>query len=277
MNKYARELTPEEKAKPYSKYFHNAPTPPPAEWLAAMNEPVDSAKATPVRRLNDLLNPGYLEVERGWCQMPDGTGFIANLIPMPGVTAEMFDWWFTWFALEDLRYMLWYPPGHFAVTQNDRDRARALNPNLPMNERRLRLEYVIEDVGGPSTDLIEIDFMSPEEFGFDMSRFHPPNAATAVCGNPGGIMLDPPPGIPNQKTAGVMVHLIREVPGGVEMRSRFWLGWHILNRKSVRCIPDGIRIPEFIIRGMALHNVHEFTNLASFLPQLYAEQKGLVA
>lgn len=90
-------------------------------------------------------------------------------------------------------------------------------------------------------------------------------------------MLDPPTGIPNQKTAGVMVHLIREVPGGVEMRSRFWLGWHILNRKSVRCIPDGIRIPEFIIRGMALHNVHEFTNLASFLPQLYAEQKGMVA
>ena len=276
MSKYARELTPEEKAKPYSKYFYRTPTPPPTEWLAAMSDPVDPAKATPVERLNDLLNPGYLEVERGWCVMPDGTGFIANHIPMPGVTAEMIDWWFAWFALEDLRYKLWYPPSHFAVTVRDKDRARALNSSLPMNERRLRIEYVIEDIGGPSADLIEIPFVSAEHLGFDMSRFHSPNVATVICGNPGGIMLDPPPGIPNHKSAGVLVHFIRETPDGVELRTRFWLGYHILDKKPARCIPDSISIPDFVVRGMAIHNVHEFTNLASFLPTLYAEQKGIV-
>jgi len=28
--------------------------------------------------------------------MEDGTGYIANLVYMPGVTVDMFDWWFAW-------------------------------------------------------------------------------------------------------------------------------------------------------------------------------------
>jgi phloretin hydrolase len=277
MGKHARDLTPEELAKPYSKYFYNPPAAPDPVRLAAMNEPIDPAKALPLSRLNDLLNPGYLDCEAGWCQLPDGTGFIANLLPMPGVTVEMMDWWFAWFALEDLRYKLWYPPGHFAISMSDKDRANALNESLPMSKRRLRTEYVIENTNGPCDEKIGINFVEPEMFGFDMSRFHAPNVGMAACANGANKLLDPPPGIPKFKMPACLVHFVREVPGGVELRTRFWMGWHVMNKKPYKLMPDGASLPEIAIKGLATHNVCEFSNLASFLPQLYEEQKGKIA
>jgi len=41
-------------------------------------------------------------------------------------------------------------------------------------------------------------------------------------------------------------------------------------------LPPGMRIPDFVPRGLAIHNVYEYANLASFLPQIYQEQKGLI-
>ncbi len=35
--------------------------------------------------------------------MEDGTGYIANLVYMPGVTVDMFDWWFAWHGLGEFR------------------------------------------------------------------------------------------------------------------------------------------------------------------------------
>ena len=184
MSKYARDLTPEEKAKPYSKYFYRPLADPDPALIAVMNSPVDPAEALPLSRLNDLLNPGSLAVEAGWCQMPDGTGFIANRIALSGVTVEMLDWWFAWFALEDLRYKLWYPPGHFAISITEKDRTRTLNDALPMRQRRPRLEFfAIENAEGPCDEKIAVTYMDPERFGFAMDRFHSPNVATSICAN----------------------------------------------------------------------------------------------
>ena len=52
--------------------------------------------------MNDLLNPGDLAVEIGWCSLPNGAGFVAVRDVYPDITAEMIDWWFAWFPLEDL-------------------------------------------------------------------------------------------------------------------------------------------------------------------------------
>ena len=277
MGKFTRDLTSEEKAKPYSKYFYRTPAAPDPERMAKMDNPIDPAKALTLDRLNDLLNPGYLDCEAGWCQMPDGTGFIANLLPMPGVTVEMMDWWFAWFALEDLRYKLWYPPGHFAISVSDKDRANALNESLPMSKRRLRTEYVIENTNGPCDEKIAITFMDAEMFGFDMSRFPSPKVGIAACANGAELLLDPPPGAPKFKIPACLVHFVRAVQGGVELRTRFWLGWHVMNKKPWKLIPDVASIPEVAIKGLAVHNVCEFSNLASFLPQLYEEQQGKIA
>jgi hypothetical protein len=272
------DLTVDEKAKPYSKYFYRQPVPPAPERVAAMGKPIDPSKALPIERINDLLNPGYLEVEAGWCILPNGAGYIANHTLMPGVTVDMVNWWFAWHALEDLRYKIWWPDGHFAISLSDRDRAKVLDPNRSMAQKFQGLtHFVIEHTGGPSVQKIAISFMTPEDVGFDMSRFKSPNVGTVVAANGASLMLNPPAGVPNFKAGAFMIHFVREISGGIELRSRFWMGYHILNKKPYLLLPHGVRIPDFAPSGLARHNVYEYANLASFLPQIYEEQKGVIA
>ena len=89
-------------------------------------------------------------------------------------------------------------------------------------------------------------------------------------------MLNPPPGIPDQKSPAFMMHFVREIPEGVEFRTRFWMGYHILDKKPYYCLPKTAKLPEIVAKGLAMHNVEEYTNLASFLPQIYEEQKGMI-
>lgn len=56
------ELTPEEKSKPYSKYFYRQPASPAPKSVTLMDKPIDPSKALPIERINDLLNPGYFSV-----------------------------------------------------------------------------------------------------------------------------------------------------------------------------------------------------------------------
>lgn len=71
-----------------------------------------------------------------------------------------------------------------------------------------------------------------------------------------------------------MCHFIRETADGVELRTRFWMGWTIVDQKAVKTLPDGVRIPEIAAQTLLLHNMKEFANLASFLPEIFAEEKN---
>jgi hypothetical protein len=85
-----RDLTDAEKVKPYAKYYYKDLAEIPAEDLAKVNAgPVDPAKALPIDKRNDMMKPAYLDVETGYTVMPDGSGFAATLVKMPGVTPEM--------------------------------------------------------------------------------------------------------------------------------------------------------------------------------------------
>jgi hypothetical protein len=103
------------KAKPYAKYYYREPKAPAPEKLATMAKPIDPSQALRIEDRNDLLNSGYLEAEAGWCIMPDGSAYVANHTEMPGVTVDMFLWWFAWHALEPMRYKIWYRPSHYLV------------------------------------------------------------------------------------------------------------------------------------------------------------------
>ena len=39
-------------------------------------------------------------------------------------------------------------------------------------------------------------------------------------------------------------------------------------------IPDGIKIPLNIAKGLYAHNIKEFSNLKAILPEVYKENKG---
>lgn len=271
-----RELTPEESAKPYAKYYYLEPAPPDAGMLELIQrgKPIDPAQALPIENINDLLTPGSLEVETGYCILPNGAGYAAVNTKMPGVTAEMINWWMAWHSLEDLRYKIWWPQGHFSVSVSDEDRPKVLDPGRSLTEKFQGItHHVLEDVGN-GTESIFISFLTPEEMGFDMSRFKTPNVAALVAANglasPAGAPADAP------NVPAVMCHFIREIPGGIEYRTRFWMGYHMIGGKPKLLLPPGIKVPEAAPFGLAMHNVLEYSNLRAILPQIYAEQKGEV-
>ena len=126
-------LTPEEEKRPFAKYYYDEiPQPDPAHY-AMMDEPMDPADAFYPEDINRLLDVPALEagVEIGWCNLPNGAGYIANRIHYPEFTADMVDWWFAWHPLEDLRYRIWYPPQHAGIMLSPIDRRphpRRLHP-----------------------------------------------------------------------------------------------------------------------------------------------------
>lgn len=269
-----KSLSPEEKAKPYSKYYYVEPVAPPPEMLEVMENPMDPSKALSIENLNDLLNPGYTEVEAGYCSLPNGAAYVASHTPMPGVTVEMINWWFAWHSLEDLRYKIWWPKGHFAVSISDEDRKKVLNPGRPAPLKFLGItHHVVEDVG-VGTENIMIRFLTPEEVGFDMSRFKAPNVGTVVAANGLSSAEGAPPDGP--KAPAVMCHFIREIPDGVEFRSRFWMGYHIIDKKPKLLLPPDVKIPETVPQELGRHNVFEYSNLRAILPQIYEEQNGQI-
>ena len=263
-----QELSPAEQAKPYAKYYRQMAEPAPELLrLLADPKPMDPAKALPIQRMNELLDPGYHEVETGYCVMPDGSGYAALLTPMPGVTVDMVRWWMAWFVLEDLRCKIWSPRDHMSVRIKDEDRAVLTDPAIP-RERKIQnpspWHEAVEDVGSRMVT-VQIDTLSPEDQGFDMSRFHDPFVATTVGANITMMVPGEPPG------RVTLVHFIRKTPDGIEYRTRHWMGHAIVEKKPVLMLPPGARIPEEVVLGALEHNIREYSNLKVLLPEIYRE------
>jgi hypothetical protein len=264
-------LTPEEQARPFAKYYRD-PVPPDPEHLAKMDNPCDPSKAIFPEQMNDLLNPGYLDVEIGWCNLPNGAGFIANCYQHKGVTAEMIDWWFAWHTLEDLRYRIWYPPQHGGIMISPEARKRMLDPSIPIREKNWGVTHHVTENCDCGMENIDITFLSPKNFGFDMSRWKQPFVSTFAGGFGWACTVNK---TDESITApALMCHIFRDIPGGIEHRTRFWLGYRMSNGKPELSLPPGIAVPAVAVQGLARHNVKEFKNFGAFLPEIYSELGG---
>lgn len=128
-------ITQEEKALPYAKYFYQDLAPIPQEKLDIWHGPMaDPALATPVNAANDFLEEGKVALEVGFTVAPNGTGFVANSTFMPGVTPEMFLWWFAWHCVgPDLRYKIWDRDDHLQARAIQADYVR--DPAVPWAEK----------------------------------------------------------------------------------------------------------------------------------------------
>lgn len=260
-------VTEEEKQRSIYKYFaRDMAQAAPEKYGKMAAGPIAPDKVLPFQERNRLFEPGYFDEEAGWCILPDGTGYLANLTQMPGVTTEMFDWYFAWHGLEDLRYKIWNKEDHYyARTQN---RKKVLDPDLTLKEKLWDTTHeILEDTGmGPSP--IVIHFKHPGDCGFDAEKIGTKACSTIICGKGYG-KGQPPFAVPPT----FMTHFVRETADGIELRSRFWMGWDFVNGKEVKVLPDGMRYPDAAALTLAMHNIKEFTNLAAILPDLYAEEK----
>lgn len=260
-------VTEQDKLKSYFKYYNEEMTQAPKErYGQVLQGPVDPKRALKFQDRNDLFKPGYLDVEVGYCVMEDGTGFVANLTQMPGVTVEMFDWWFAWHGLDNLRYTIWDPEDHYKA--ESMQKKRVLDPDLTLREKYWDTTHeVVEDIGmGPEG--LFINFRYPGDLGFDVSKINTEDCGTIVCAK--GYGKGHPP-FASADT--IMCHFIREIAGGVELRTRFWMGWTVEEGKDIKALPNWVRMPPMGPMSLLLHNIKEFTNLATLLPRIYAEEK----
>lgn len=261
-------VTNEDRKKSYFKYYaKDVYIGEQEKYEEISKEPCDNSKALHIENRNDLFHEGALPSEFGWWLMDDGTALIANQTFFPDVTGEMFDWWFAWHPIDRLRYACWDNEDHYDVYLDNPQ--KALDMNLSMRERHWdSIHNIWEDIGTGAIDLLRIHFRNPADMGYNSDKIDTDLCNALICANVkilgSGDMMDIPV---------VMTHFLRPCDGGSMLRSRFWFGWQIIDKKAVKCIPDEIKIPSIGPVCLLNHNVKEFSNLARILPQIYQEEK----
>ena len=273
MKSLMRKLTEEELKKPYAKfYFQDLPEPDPTVIEIYKKGPMDWRDALDPENVNELLNPGYHKVETGYCQMPDGTAYIATLYKMPGVTLDMINWWYAWHALEDLRYMIWYPGSHLSIKVTEEGRKKICDPNISPEEKHMNITHIVcEDIMGtgqiPAPHAIP--FVDMETLGLDPELYAKTPGITVK-----GAVSDPNDTTLIPERHRILLHYFRETEDGVELRTRTWRGCTLVNGKKVKMIPDGEKMPVGNIIKLTEHSSQEYTNLARILPELYEMMEG---
>jgi hypothetical protein len=250
-------VTEEEKLSPLYKYFEMEMTPPAPEKFACAEEPMPSEMAQTPQEMDRMFDDGYLPGRPGFAQLPDGTAMLSNVIEMPGVTPEMFDWWFAWHGLEPLRYKIWDRDEHYYCQTRNPEKAR--DTSLSMKERYWDTVHDVKEAmypDGPVMDIM-INFRNPADIGFSKEKLGD-FGGTIVCAG-------------NEHAPVIMCHFVRPVPGGSELNTRFWMGYCVKDGKPAKAVPDGVVFPLQGVQALLRHNIKEFTNLAAILPKVYAE------
>ena len=249
-------LTDAQKKSPLYPYYELPVRPvPEAQFREIMSMDFAPGGGLPVAEINRLLDDGHLAGEYGLYALPDGGVMVANRMDLPGVTPEMFDWWFAWHGLDPMRYIIWDKDDHiYCQTQNI---SQALDESLSLRERYWNTTHIVREglLDGDEPYPVEIQFVPPERVGFDPARLR---------AFPGTIIATPGPVM--------MIHFLRPAPGGSELRTRFWMGYV--------STPGGVvRVPDFprdvnLCRALLVHGVKEFAHLAEILPELYQKYRN---
>ncbi|MDO5684393.1 MAG: hypothetical protein Q4G46_16405 [Propionibacteriaceae bacterium] len=269
-------------AKPYASFFRPDMLPVPervAEAIVAGMAPTEY-HVDLNSFADELSKPGYSSLEDGWTRR-GGTTYVAVRTEMPGVTAQMWEWWFGWHSTESARYKLWYPDAHqFAGVGEDRSADRGLTDRQRYIDN---VSYVDEYIGGRLQKLA-IRFFDPQRVGLaDRPGW------THICARVGFNHLP--------LVFGWLVHQVRPTESGSEMRSRF-----CLNDPAIVRLPRGSQLahrgtgllsaaarlglespsprltrralPDSIGGDMVYHCSKEMNHLASLLPELHAAFAG---
>lgn len=248
-------ITEQEKNSPLYKYYERDMVPAPAEKYAMAEEPADPSLGLHPCDMNRLFDPGYLPLETGFCQLEDGGAMLANLTPMPGVTPEMFDFWFAWHGGDPMRYKIWNHDDHYYCKSRNMDKLN--DRTLSLKERYRDTIHDVEEDVGMGKDSILINFRDPADIGFDPEKLES-FGGTIVCAG-------------NEHAPTIMCHFLRPTEDGCELRSRFWMGYSVIGSRPVKILPDGVLFPLAPVQALLKHNIKEFTNLAAILPEVYRE------
>ena len=161
---------------------------------------------------------------------------------------------------------------HVAIGLDIESRRRILDPEIPIREKNWGVTHHVTEDCNCGMEHIDITFLSPEDFGFDMTRWKEPYVATFV----GGFGWSSPAHKTDHpiKAPSLMCHIFRNTADGLEHRTRFWMGYRMSNGRPELSLPPGFAVPTPAVQGLARHNVHEFRNLSVLLPEIHKEFGG---
>lgn len=246
----------------HARYFQEAILPLATHIHTALNDsPFPLSALPPFSAASYLQADGYTDLENGYTKDTDGSIQVAVRTFMPHVTPPMWDWWFGWHGCQNSRYKLWHPKAHVSARWEDgRDDIAYIGRN----------SIIKEYIGDELLDAA-IQFKSPTEFGFSSETINHPEKAVYICARLGH------PTLPVDY--GYLVHQVRAVAGGSEMRSRFWVGGQYVNIRKTGVLAelasDFLRkvrsLPKNFAPDLLTHCSEEMTHLAAFLPDLYAQ------
>jgi hypothetical protein len=252
-------------AQPYARFFNPELAPLSAHVCAALDRggvPIDLLPGIDAAAENLFGDTAVLE--DGWVLTQDGGMRVSVRTDMPGVTPAMVDWWFGWHGDAAAKYKLWHPQAHIHAGWRETPPAGTSGRALYVGQTSIVDEYI-------GSDLIRgaISFVPPASLGFTDPRLDDDQQATIVCARLG--LGDAPINI------GYLAHHVRAVPGGSEMRSRFWMGGgHVAGRNLIGSLAAAVakrvlRLTENDARALLVHCGQEMPHLAAFLPALSAE------
>ena len=266
--KIRQKLFPEEEKMPLAKYFYNYPlhypTPVEMQIIETMN-PIPVEDAIQPRDFMSLLKPyGYDKYELGYCMFPDGSGYVATYrVRPPHITGEMERWYRNWRNLKsksmvpghgNLRYKIWNYADHFDhyyVNWRNGSEGIHTTESLDMGQGdrmydTIRHEFPLSDFGMTDEWMAEL------------------KAAGCQLTSHGSYETFDEPG------THLCLSYSRPCPqGGIETRSREWIGWRPENGKLIR--DPATKCDLDYLKKVVIHTLVEWEHLYTFLPELYAE------
>ena len=253
---------------PLAKYFYkyplHYPTPLEMQIIDTMN-PIPVEDAIKPQDFMSLLRPyGYDKYELGYCMFPDGSGYVATYrVRPPHITAEMERWYRNWRNLKsksmvpghgNLRYKIWNYADHFDhYYVNWKNGSEGIHTT----------ESLDLGAGDRMYDTIRHEFQLAD-FGMTDAWMQELKDAGCQLTSHGSYETFDEPG------THLCLSYSRPCPqGGIETRSREWIGWRPENGKLVR--DEKTFCSEEYLRKVVIHTLVEWEHLYTFLPELYAE------
>lgn len=206
-----------------------------------------------------LLEPAPMQLETGYERLPDGVLHIACRTDLHNCTGEMFEWWFR-FRPDTQKYIWWHPVDHvFSDWVECRDGTHVGSVHL-----------VEEYFTGLPSEKLAIQFREATEF-FVPPAYHAAResgaVSAAICARI-GLSHQPARDATGAVLGGRLLHIGRDTPWGLALRSHFYLGQDL---PALGKSPQEIAaiFPDEFGRALLQHCYNEFVYLSRFLPSLY--------
>lgn len=261
-------VTEEDRKKSYFKYYdRDVISMVPEKIPFAFAGPMSPMDAVPFAERAKILSDSTVGTKLGYTVMSDGTGYVSDITFMPNVTAEMLDWYMAWRGFDSLRFVIANPENNVsAMTMQTYkfDDEDFIGPEKYWDTTQMVVKM---SEMGPAKEAL--NFKCPSDVGFDMEQLEKSNTSSLICAR-GYAHGQPPAAGPDY----LICHQVIEKDGGVEVRTKCWIGWTVRYGKDYKQLPDGFFMPPVFAMGVFLQNIKEWTNLAAILPQLYAEEHG---